>query len=111
MTTIKTPMIVDINKRLPLVTKLISYQDTEVHNGTIYKAANWNIDGVTKFNSWGNSRKRSKDQSTADKVRWGYTIFKYPPYTNFYYICTRKEKVRVVEIRLCSGLRCTGGEV
>lgn len=69
-------MIGDINKRLPLVTKLISYQDTEVHTGTIYKAANWYIDATTKFNSWGKSRKRNRDQSGSDKIRWGYTIKK-----------------------------------
>jgi len=65
-------MIKDIETKFPLVTKLISYQDTEVHNGTIYKASNWFIDAETKFNSWGNSRKRSNDQSKADKIRWGY---------------------------------------
>jgi len=65
-------MIKDIEKRLPLVQKLISYQDTEVHLGTIYKASNWFIDAETKFNSWSKSRKRSKDQSKADKIRWAY---------------------------------------
>jgi hypothetical protein len=69
-------MIKDIDKRLPLVSKLISYQDTEVHLGTIYKASNWFIDAETKFNSWGKSRKRSIDQSKADKIRWGYIINK-----------------------------------
>lgn len=69
-------MIKDIDKRFPLVTKLISYQDTEVHLGTIYKAANWFIDAETKFNTWGKSRKRSADQSKADKIRWGYVIEK-----------------------------------
>ena len=67
-------MVRDIEKRLPLVTKLISYQDTEVHFGTIYKASNWYIDAETKFVTWGKSRKRAADQSKADKIRWGYTI-------------------------------------
>jgi hypothetical protein len=71
-------MIKDIDKRLPLVTKLISYQDTEVHLGTIYKASNWFIDAETKFNTWGKSRKRAADQSKADKIRWGYIINKRP---------------------------------
>ena len=31
----------DIRKRFPLVTRLISYQDEDVHTGTIYKAAGW----------------------------------------------------------------------
>lgn len=69
-------MIKDIEKKFPNVTKLISYQDTEVHLGTIYKASNWFVDAETKFNSWGNTRKRSLDQSKADKIRWGYIIKK-----------------------------------
>ena len=31
----------DIRKRFPLVARLISYQDEDVHTGTIYKAAGW----------------------------------------------------------------------
>ena len=67
-------MINDIKTRFVLVDKLISYQDTEVHHGTIYKASNWFIDAETKFNSWSKSRTRQADQSTADKIRWGYKI-------------------------------------
>jgi hypothetical protein len=67
-------MVNDISKRLPLVTDLISYQDTEVHTGTIYKAANWFVDAETKFASWGKSRKRAADQSKANKIRWKYLI-------------------------------------
>lgn len=70
-------MIKDIEIKFPLVTKLISYQDTEYHHGTIYKASNWYIDGVTKFNTWSKSRKRSKDQSVADKIRWAYNVKKH----------------------------------
>jgi len=53
---------------------LISYQDTEVHTGTIYKAANWIPANRTKFASWNVSRERNSDQSTADKIRWEYKI-------------------------------------
>lgn len=67
-------MVKDIKTRLPKIEHLISYQDTEVHLGTIYKAANWRVDAETKFNSWGNSRNRSKDQSKADKIRWAYDL-------------------------------------
>jgi hypothetical protein len=67
-------MIKDIKTKYPLVKKLISYQDTEVHLGTIYKASNWFVDAETKFNSWNKTRKRSKDQSQADKIRWAYLI-------------------------------------
>lgn len=67
-------MINEITVRFPLVTDLISYQDTEVHKGTIYKASNWVVDGETKFTTWGKSRKRSSDQSKANKIRWKYII-------------------------------------
>lgn len=69
-------MVSDIKNRFVLVTDLISYQDTEVHTGTIYKAANWFIDGETKFNTWSrtNGRKRNANQSQANKIRWKYII-------------------------------------
>jgi hypothetical protein len=69
-------MIKDINKKFPLVKKLISYQDKDAHLGTIYKASNWFIDSETKFNSWSKSRKRSLDQTISDKIRWAYLIKK-----------------------------------
>ncbi len=60
-----------IRRRFPLVNKFISYQDTEVHKGTIYKAAGWKIDGLTKYQPWNKSRNRTISQSKADKIRWG----------------------------------------
>lgn len=69
-------MIKVIDKKLPLVTDLISYQDTSVHLGTIYKASNWYLDGETKYASWNNGRKRNKDQSNSNKKRWKYIIKK-----------------------------------
>ena len=60
-----------ITKNMPQVTRLISYQDTEVHLGTIYKAAGWKQAGYTKFSPWkNNSLKIERTQSTADKIRW-----------------------------------------
>lgn len=57
------------------VCKLISYQDTEAHNGTIYKGAGWMVGGMKKNVGTGwNSRKRNAMQTTADKVRWEYEI-------------------------------------
>ena len=62
-------MVKDIKNRFPDVTKLVSYQDTEVHTGTIYKAANWKLDTVSKFQDWSNEkRKRNILQSKADKT-------------------------------------------
>jgi hypothetical protein len=68
-------MIKDIKKRFPDITMLVSYQDTEVHTGIIYKAANWKLDTVTKFQDWETSkRKRNILQSHADKIRWTYKL-------------------------------------
>ena len=67
-------MIKYIKKSLPEIALLISYQDTEVHTGTIYKAANWTAAGKTNFASWSTSRPRNADQSTASKIRWEYQI-------------------------------------
>ena len=60
-----------IQKEMPHITLLVSYQDTEVHKGTIYKAAGWAAVAQNKGASWSNaSRARNKEQSLADKVRW-----------------------------------------
>jgi hypothetical protein len=68
-------MVKDIKTRFPKVEKLVSYQDTEVHIGTIYAAANWKKDHVSKGAEWSvPSRKRRKTQSTADKIRWVYDL-------------------------------------
>ena len=64
-----------IAKEMPHITILISYQDTEVHSGTIYKASGWTPVAQSKGTSWTNeTRKRSKEQSLADKVRWEYRL-------------------------------------
>lgn len=63
-----------IKKNMPQISLLISYQDTEVHTGTIYKAANWTPVMRTKYKAWNVSRERNKSQSTADKIRWEYVI-------------------------------------
>lgn len=68
-------MIKIIKIKFPDVIKLISYQDTQVHLGTIYKASNWYIGGQTKLLDWNtNNRKRNILQSNADKVRWEYQM-------------------------------------
>lgn len=68
-----------IKKNLPQIRLLISYQDTEVHKGTIYKAAGWKPVGYTKFAPWkNNTLKIERTQSTADKVRWEYTLRESP---------------------------------
>jgi hypothetical protein len=60
-----------IAKDFSHITILVSYQDTEVHAGTIYKASGWTAAAQNKAASWTNkSRTRNKEQSLADKVRW-----------------------------------------
>lgn len=56
------------------ISLLISYQDTEVHKGTIYKAAGWKPTLLSNGKSWGETRDRNADQSTAPKLRWEYRI-------------------------------------
>jgi hypothetical protein len=64
-----------IYRERPDISRLISYQDTAVHTGTIYKGAGWTIGGMKKNVGTGwNTRKRSAMQTTADKVRWELSI-------------------------------------
>lgn len=58
--------------RHPALCRLLSYQMTDVHTGTIYKAANWHVARVqTDHQTWTTHTKRKAvDQSTAPKVRW-----------------------------------------
>jgi len=64
-----------IKKAKPEITKLISYQDTSVHQGTIYKASGWHPvlqgkgDGIGWGQGWA-SRDRAKQIATGDKIRW-----------------------------------------
>ena len=67
-------MIYLIQKNLPMIKRLISYQDTEVHSGTIYKAAGWKAASFVPYHPWNKTRKRKADQSKADKIRWEYNI-------------------------------------
>ena len=63
-----------IANQMPHITLLISYQDT-VHLGTIYKASGWIAAAKNKGTSWTkDTRKRNKEQSLADKVRWEYRL-------------------------------------
>ena len=66
-------MTKDIKKRFPNVIRLISYQDTDVHFGTIYKAANWTSVCRSELNDW-NNRDRSAAQTTSPKIRWEYQL-------------------------------------
>jgi hypothetical protein len=55
------------------VNTLISYQDTEAHHGTIYKADNWVMANRGSLSEWNTkTRNRALAQSTAPKIRWEY---------------------------------------
>jgi hypothetical protein len=58
------------------IMRLLSYQDTEVHKGTIYAAAGWKAVRTSNFVSWDKHSKRPGkiNQSLAPKVRWEYTL-------------------------------------
>lgn len=64
-------MVKDIKRRYPELVKLISYQDCDVHTGTIYKASGWVLESHVDFVDWGGSRQRAEDQSKSAKHRWG----------------------------------------
>jgi hypothetical protein len=60
-----------ILKHFPHINLLISYQDTECHQGTIYKASGWGNVNKSRGHAWTcKTRKRNKDQSMSDKIRW-----------------------------------------
>jgi len=65
-------MVRDLRRRWPELVKLVSYQDTSVHRGTIYAASGWTmVDTSGSLTEWSvNGRVRAKEQSTAPKLRW-----------------------------------------
>ena len=59
----------------PSIKTLVSYQDTAVHTGTIYKAAGWKPVGFNRNGSWDRpNRFRQQAQSDAPKIRWEYLL-------------------------------------
>ena len=68
-------MIKMIKEKFPEIKRLISYQDKEVHLGTIYKASNWVATTDVPLIDWSyRGRKRKALQSTSPKVRWEYAL-------------------------------------
>lgn len=60
-----------IRSNRPAVTRLISYQDMDVHSGTIYKAAGWVSTAINTCGVWNRpNRSRPKSQSESPKRRW-----------------------------------------
>lgn len=60
-----------VKKDRPQCRRLVSLQDMNVHNGTIYKAAGWKPTNISKGGEWScKSRPRPKVQSDSPKQRW-----------------------------------------
>jgi hypothetical protein len=61
----------DVRRRFPEIEMAISYQDTEAHTGTIYRAAGWTATALGEGGEWSRpSRPTRKVQSAALKQRW-----------------------------------------
>lgn len=61
----------------PEITTMVSYQDTEVHTGGIYKAAGWTKTLLSDGDEWDRpNRSRPKAQSAAKKQRWEKQLVK-----------------------------------
>jgi len=75
-----------IKKDMPEVCRLVSYQMTSVHTGTIYAAANWTAGNTqTEFVSWenhigtgesGQHKRGAPPTDTSPKVRWELALHK-----------------------------------
>lgn len=60
-----------IAKKFPTIQKLISYQDTDVHAGTIYAAAGWVAVSKSRGADWNRAKRpRGEPQAGGDKIRW-----------------------------------------
>ena len=74
-------MIINIKKKFINVHTLLSYQDTEVHTGTIYKASGWKKKAISTKPNWKTKwpyTQRNEYQSTAPKIRWEKQIRSEP---------------------------------
>ena len=62
-----------IRNNMPEIVRVISYQDASVHQGTIYKADNWNmVDDSLARSTWTN-RSGRRDCGRAHRVKWERT--------------------------------------
>lgn len=68
-------MRAQIQASMPEIARLVSYQDTEVHTGIIYKASGWLPSTRTNGMSWTtDTRTRNVEQTLAPKIRWEYKL-------------------------------------
>lgn len=66
-----------ISQKYPEIRRLISYQDCDVHAGTIYLASGWSQVAVNKNGNWNRpNRTRGTAQAPGKKIRWEREIIK-----------------------------------
>ena len=63
-------MVRDLRHRKPAVLRLVSYQDSAVHRGTIYKAAGWTPVATSGGGNWNHPGRRRAANRIPTKVRW-----------------------------------------
>ena len=64
-----------IARRMPNLKKLISYQDTAVHSGAIYRAAGWVSANLSSGGEWKRERHFANPaQAPTPKIRWEYAL-------------------------------------
>ena len=73
-------MLIEIKKLGPKLARVISYQDKDVHKGTIYKASGWlmAVENKAMDYTFCGTRKRPKPQNKANKIRWEKQIRSEP---------------------------------
>lgn len=64
-------MVRELRRRAATVQRLISYQDCEVHSGTIYRAAGWTPVETQTPGKWNNRKQWNRTAGhVAKKIRW-----------------------------------------
>lgn len=70
-------MVRELRRRSPEVERLISYQDCEVHTGTIYRAAGWIPVETHTPGKWRNRERWNRTAGhVAKKIRWELVLRK-----------------------------------
>lgn len=63
-----------IRRKWPELVRLVSYQATEHHEGTIYKAAGWLRAATSEAATWHEGQSRAPMQTESSKVRWELSL-------------------------------------
>lgn len=63
-----------IRKKWPEINRLLSYQATEHHRGTIYRAAGWSAASESDFTIWHHGKSTGEIQTVSRKIRWELSL-------------------------------------